>query len=88
MSLTTPLLQQDSDSGEEVTEDLHLTFRMESKSLFAVKKSVYALTFLSALGGFLFGYDTGNIIQAVATKNAHVTNTDKCNVLLIERGTR
>ena len=67
MSSTTPLLQQDSNSDEELTENLHLPLRMESKSLFAVKKSIYALTFLSALGGFLFGYDTGKIFYESCT---------------------
>ena len=55
---------QDQDcSDEEETnqdeEDLLLLPRMgtqtESKGLFSMNKSVYALTFLSAVGGFLFG---------------------------------
>ena len=52
--------QDSSDEGEtnEEEEDLLLPrmgTQTESKGLFSMNKSVYALTFLSAVGGFLFG---------------------------------
>ena len=54
---------QDCSDEEETNENeedlLLLPARMgtqtESKGLFSMNKSVYALTFLSAVGGFLFG---------------------------------
>ena len=51
---------QDYSQDEEEEEDLLLPrmgnrIERKRKGLFSMNKSVYALTFLSAVGGFLFG---------------------------------
>ena len=56
--------QNELSEGEEDTEaeDLEVDLllprmpnQVQSKGLLSMNKSVYALTFLSAVGGFLFG---------------------------------
>ena len=61
--MTTPLLQYQDESGEDDVEDEEeedlLLPRMgsqaEKSSIFSLNRSVISLTFLSAVGGFLFG---------------------------------
>ena len=59
--MSTSLLNDTQDySQDEEEEDLLLPrmgnrIERKRKGLFSMNKSVYALTFLSAVGGFLFG---------------------------------
>ena len=63
LKMTTSLIDSQSDSSEEEVnegeEDDLLLPRMPSqagrKGLLSMNKTIYALTFLSAVGGFLFG---------------------------------
>ena len=63
--MTTPLLQYQDESGDDEDleddeeEDLLLPrmgMQAEKSSIFSLNRSVILLTFLSAVGGFLFGY--------------------------------
>ena len=63
MSISPLLDQDDSDSNPELLEeeeDLLLPrMAQKSKGLFDVKKSIYALTFLSAVGGMCSKFSGG-----------------------------
>ena len=58
--MNTSLLNDTPDYSQDEEEDLLLPrmgnqIERKRKGLFSMNKSVYALTFLSAVGGFLFG---------------------------------